>query len=203
MNTNFCFDGHFLWKEFGENKKDLFKTPNIFCNILLSYYDKLKNLKDINLALETGTYEAHSAMCMSKLFSNVSTVELYAEQNPYNNKNLLELYKNIKKEYNNIDFYFGESPKFLKELISQNPDETFFILLDAHTFNYSPMIDELDAIKNNSNKNDHIIMIDDCNFLGYNGYPSYDILQKCILNINSDYKITNTFQGNGILLIHI
>lgn len=203
MNINVSFDDHFLWNEFGKHKQEKYKTPNIFCNILFEYFDKIINLKNINKALETGTYQGHSAMCLSKLFDTVDTVELFVKQNPYNNESLVDLYKKIQKDYSNISFHEGSSPMAMKDIFEKNKDETFFILLDAHTFNYSPMIEELKAIKNYSNKNDHVIMIDDCSFLGHNGYPPPDELIKTILEINKDYKITNTFQGNSILLVHI
>lgn len=202
MNTNVCFDGHFLWNEFGKEKQNLFKTPNIFCNILLEYYDQIPNLKNVTKAIETGTFQAHSAMCLSKLFDTVDTIELFSENNQYSNESLLKLYESIKPNYKNITFHDGASPIVLKNILQQNKDETYFILLDAHTFNYSPMIHELESIKQNSNKKDHIIMIDDCNFLGRNGYPPAQDLIEAIKNINSNYKIINTFQGNQIILIY-
>lgn len=201
-NTNICFEGHVLWEEFGKHKQQFFKTPNIFCNILLQYYDKIPALKNITKAIETGTYQGHTAMCLSKLFDTVDTIELFVEQNPYNKKSLKETYEIIKQTHKNITFYGGSSIDNIKIILEENKDETFFILLDAHTFEYSPMIDELKMIKKYSNKNDHLIMIDDCVFLGKHGYPSFEELIKAVIEINPEYKITNTFQGNSILLIH-
>lgn len=202
MNINVDFANHFLWEEFGVEKQNKFKTPNIFCNILLQYYDYIPSLKQISKTIETGTYEAHSAICLSKLFETVDTIELFSDNNPYNNKCLTSLYLQISKEHPNINFHNGNSPEIMKNIFETNKNETFFILLDAHTFNYSPMIDELNSIKNYSNKKDHVIMIDDCNFLGRNGYPSLDSLVKCLSEINSEYKVINTHQGNGIILIY-
>jgi hypothetical protein len=45
-------------------------------------------------------------------------------------------------------------------------------------------------------------MIDDCRFLGANGYPKVNELIESLSSINSEYKILNTNQGNGILLIY-
>lgn len=202
MNTNFCFDGHFLWEEFGKEKQSQFKTPNIFCNILLQYADTISNLKTTNKALETGTYQGHSAICLSKMFNTVDTIELFIQKNPYNNESLEKLYSEIKQNHANINFHEGSSPVVMKDILEKNKDETFVILLDAHTFNYSPMLEELKAIKEYSNKNDHIIIIDDCRFLGYNGYPPAEQMAQAVFEINKDYKIINTLQGNGILLIH-
>jgi|688.fasta_scaffold38270_2 hypothetical protein len=202
MNIEVNFKDHFLWEEFGKNKQETHPTPNIFCNILLQYFDNIKSLKNITKAIETGTYEAHSAMCLSKLFDKVETIELFSQNNPYNNKSLTELYENIKIDYKNINFHFGKSHEIMENLFKQNPNETFFILLDAHTFNYSPMLEELKSIQQFSNKKDHVIMIDDCRFLGANGYPKVNELIESLSSINSEYKILNTNQGNGILLIY-
>lgn len=178
------------------------KAPNTCTAILNVMYSRIDRLKNINMAIETGTYLGNGAIDLSKMFDMVWTVELYPDNNPYdNNLSLRKIHENINKEYKNINFIYGNSIEGLQNILKENCDITFFIHLDAHTFNYSPMLHELEAIEKYSNKKDHIILIDDCKFLGTNGYPTYTEMKNSILKINSEYNIFNTGLGNDYILV--
>lgn len=177
-----------------------------FSKILNENLEKISRLKDITSAIEAGTYRGDNAVRLATMFEVVETIELYPDYNPYDGKSLREVHENIKKQHPNINFIYDNSVNALKTLLTDNPDTCYFILLDAHTANYSPMIDELNAIKTYSKRNDHIIMIDDCRFLSkngfYTGYPTFEEMQTAILNINPNYVIENTKKGNDIHLIY-
>ena len=53
---------------------------------------KEKNLKDIKLAIETGTYNANTSTFLAEHFDLAFTVELSPDSNPYDGKNYRELY---------------------------------------------------------------------------------------------------------------
>ena len=177
------------------------KAPNYFITILNVMYPRIDRLKNINMAIETGTHLGNGAIELSRIFDMVWTIELYPDNNPYDDVQLRPIHENINKQHKKINFIYGNSIESLQNILKENANTSFFILLDAHTFNYSPMLHELEAIEKYSNKKDHIIMIDDCRFLGMNGYPTFEEMRTSILKINPEYNIFNTGLGNGIHLI--
>ena len=82
----------------------------------------------------------------------------------------------------------------MKDIFIKNPYTDYFILLDAHVGSNTPVMRELDCIKNNSKSKNHIIMIDDCNHIPID-------LNK-VLEINPDYQIVHTNIGNDIVLVY-
>ena len=170
-----------------------YPTIHPFLNTLYRYGNNISNLRDIEIFIETGTHNGINAQEFSKYFNKVFTVELYPEQ-------FTENYKLIKKEHNNIEFFSGSSPLFLKNILTKI-SERCVILLDAHGLNSFPLIEELDNIKCSS-RNDHVIIIDDTIFFGVNGWPQIGDVSKKILEINPNYKIVNTKLGNEIVLVY-
>jgi hypothetical protein len=195
MNINYELKTHWLWEHSWKNtKRPDWKLPNIFCHILFKYINDIDRLCGITNAIETGTYEGHSSICFSYLFDNVHTIEKYPHHNPYNNKSLISIHDDIKTTNSNINFYYGNSPDHMKEIFINNPDTDYFILLDAHTGNESPVMEELDCIKKYSRSSNHVIMIDDCNTI------SVDFNK--VLEINPKYNIIHTGIGSDIVLIY-
>ena len=178
-------------------------VPNVFTQILYLYKDKIPNIRDIEYALETGTFEGDTAEIFSEHFKNVYTVEKYVENNSYNGETkLIDIYKSLRTKHPNINFYSGDSPKFINDVLIDNPDTRFVILLDAHIPGYSPVIEELEAIKTASKRNDHIILIDDCYDLNTVGWPSETYFEMTIKNINPNYNIEYTNYGRKIAVIY-
>lgn len=120
-----------------------------------------KKTYDITSFIETGTYKGGTSLWASKYFQNVHTVEFSEIIYQQAQNNL----KNIK----NVNAVFGDSRKFLKDLIVKNIEPSIF-WLDAHwsvgdTYGEGdecPLLDELYII--NSKKNKHIILVDDARF---------------------------------------
>ena len=201
MIKNVDFTGSELWNTCSEIHKKTLICPNIFGHVLYENMHKIQDLNLIEDMIETGTYDARSSIFFSMLFNNVHTIELFEDINPYSGISFKNLYNWIKETHKNINFYFGDSAKILNEILLQHTTTRFLILLDAHTSNYSPILNELIAIKNNSKRNDHVIIIDDYNLFGTIGYPTKDELKMYIYDINKNYNIVETNHGNGIIII--
>ena len=201
MRINVNFNNHKLWNTCSEFHKKTLSCPNIFGHILYEYYNKIDRLKNIKNAIETGTFDARTSVFFSHIFDNVDTIELYDSLNPYTNTSFSDLYSNIKKENTNINFHFGNSANVLQTIFKSNPDTSYLILLDAHTESQTPLIEELNAIKL-SNKKDHVILIDDCSYLGNGVYPSESEVIELLMDINENYNIVKTNYGNGITIVY-
>ena len=97
---------------------------------------------------------------------------------------------------------FGDSREVLGNVLTELPNERFFILLDAHSMLEGPLKEELKLIKQSSNRNDHVILIDDCRDLGQGDFPTLSEFEELIKDINPNYTIINTFEGNHIYLVY-
>ena len=201
MNLDNNFTNHKLWETCSELHKKTLLCPNVFGHVLYENKNEISNLNLINDVIETGTYDGRTSVFFSIISNSVHTIELYEEINPYSGTSFKNLYNSLKHEYKNINFYFGDSPNLLKEILTKQPDTRYLIILDAHTHNYSPLIKELQIIKNTSNINNHVFIVDDCNLLGTVGYPSEEEFKKQVFEINKNYIIKKTNYGNGITII--
>ena len=202
MLENFNFDNSEMWDCCSEIHKKTLLCPNIFGHVLLENKNNILNLNEIDDVIETGTYDARSSIFFAHLFKNVHTIELYEDINPYSNQSFKKLYDDIKIRHPNINFYFGNSPEVLKNILLLNKNKRFLFLLDAHTANFSPLLEELRAIFEFSDIKNHVIIIDDCNFLGSHGYPSKQQFLNEIKKINNLYSVVETNHGNKIFLVH-
>lgn len=178
------------------------ECPNFFISLLLRYKDSIPDLEKISMAIETGTFEGDTAIFLSEIFDKVFTVEKFPENNPYTKKDLTEIYNEIKRKTDKIEFHFNNSPQFLKEILSRYPKERFFILLDAHTGRDTPVGKELDMIHQYSERNDHVIIIDDMIDAGRGNWPDVEEFNHILHTINKDYNIINTKLGRDAYLIY-
>ena len=197
------YNGDEQWLKIDKNRVNLLKIPNEFVNLLYEYRNDIKDVDEVIMAIETGTYKAETTKILANHFDRVYTIELYPDNNPYDRSNNRGLYEKLSVEMGNIEFLMGiKSTDGLKMIISENPDKRFFILLDAHTTDIEPVKEELLIIKNNSKRNDHIIMIDDCRDLGKGNSLTKDELISVIKDMNENYKIIETKIGNTVTLIY-
>jgi hypothetical protein len=202
MKLNIDYTGDPRWEEMSKIHKETIPLPNFFLGLLYRYQDKIPNLQDINFAVETGTYDAKTSKFLAEHFDVVFTIELHPDVNPYDGKTYSQLYKEISSTHENLTFLFGDSREVLGTVLSELPDERFFILLDAHSMLEGPLREELKLIKEHSNRNDHVILIDDCRDLGQGDFPTLSEFEELLRNINPDYTIINTLEGNHIYLIY-
>jgi hypothetical protein len=202
MKINLDYTGDPRWNDMSEIHKKEMPLPNLFLGLLYQYQDKIPNLQDINFAIETGTHDARTSIFLAEHFDVAFTVELYPDRNPYDGNSYRDLYEQLGQKYQNLTFLFGTSEDVLKSVLEELPDERFFILLDAHSMLNGPLREELTAIKNSSNRKDHVMLIDDCRDLGQGNFPTLQEFKDILYSINPDYTIINTEQGNHIFLVY-
>lgn len=202
MKLNLDYTNDPRWEKMSEVHKKSLPIPSVFVSILYQYQDKIPNLNDVNFAIETGTYDASTSVILSEHFDVAFTVELYPDRNPYDGKSYRETYTQLSEKYNNLTFLEGNSGEILKSVLEELPDERFLILLDAHNMLNGPLKEELSAIKSASNRNDHVMLIDDCRDLGQGNFPTLQEFKEALYEINPNYTILNTEQGNHIYLVY-
>jgi len=202
MKLNLDYTNDPRWEKMSDIHKKSLPIPSVFVSILYQYQDKIPNLDEINFTIETGTYDASTSVILSDHFDVVFTVELYPDRNPYDGKSYREYYQEVGQKYENLTFLFGTSEDVLKSVLEELPDERFFILLDAHNMLDGPLTDELKVIKSASNRNDHVMLIDDCRDLGQGNFPTLEEFETLLRDINPNYNIINTKEGNHIYIVY-
>jgi hypothetical protein len=202
MKLNLDYTGDPRWKDMSRIHQETMPLPNLFLGLLYKYQDKIPNLQDINFAVETGTHDARTSKFLAEHFEVVFTIELYPDRNPYDGKSYKQLYEEIGSKHENLTFLFGDSRDVLGTVLSELPDERFFILLDAHSMLEGPLREELKLIKEHSNRTDHVMLIDDCRDLGQGNFPTLSEFTELLHEINPNYTIINTEEGNHIYLVY-
>lgn len=202
MKLNLDYSDDPRWEQMSETHKKSLPIPNLFISLLYQYQNEIPNLSDINFAIETGTHDARTSIFLAEHFDVAFTVELFPDRNPYDGRSYRELYQELGQKYENLTFLFGTSEDTLKSVLEELPDERFFILLDAHSMLDGPLTEELKSIKSASNRNDHVMLIDDCRDLGQGNFPTLSEFETLLRDINPNYNIINTKEGNHIYLIY-
>ena len=202
MKLNLDYTGDSRWEQMSNIHKTSLPIPNLFVSLLYQYQDKIPNLNEINFAIETGTHDARTSKFLAEHFDVAFTIELFPDNNPYDGKSYRQIYEDIKKTHGNLTFLEGNSGDVLKSVLEELPDERFFILLDAHSMLDGPLKEELGAIKAASNRTDHVMLIDDCKDLGQGNFPTLQEFKDALYNINPDYTIINTMEGNHVYLVY-
>jgi hypothetical protein len=202
MKLNLDYTGDNRWEQMSDIHKQSLPIPNVFVSLLYQYQDKIPNLNEINFAIETGTYNASTAVFLAEHFDVAFTIELFPDNNPYDGKNYRETYKQLSEKFGNLTFLEGNSGELLSSVFEELPDERFLIILDAHSMLEGPLREELGAIKSSSNRTDHVMLIDDCRDLGQGNFPSLQEFKDALYDINPNYTIINTEEGNHIYLVY-
>lgn len=202
MKLNLDYTGDNRWEQMSDIHKQSLPIPNLFVSLLYQYQDKIPNLNEINFAIETGTHDGRTSTFLAEHFDVAFTVELFPDRNPYDGRSYRETYNQLSEKYENLTFLEGNSGEVLKSVLEELPDERFFILLDAHSMLNGPLKEELGAIKEASNRNDHVMLIDDCRDLGQGNFPTLQEFTDVLKTINPNYNIINTFEGNHIYLVY-
>ena len=164
-----------------------------FLEVLQSISNRVE-ISDIQTFIECGTGETgDNAVHFSKFF-DVVTIE--------NNPNLHQRYNLREGAKNAIKWILGDGRTNLKSTLLQHPNKRFLILLDDHNAHTSFIEQEMQIIYNCSNRDDHIIIVDDMKFAGRGSYPTVERLEQLSKQINSDYCIENTNIGHDIYVIY-
>lgn len=202
MKLNLDYTKDNRWDDMSDIHKKTLPIPNLFLSILYQYQNEIPNLDEIKFAIETITYDARTSIFLSEHFDIVFTVELSPDRSPYDGKSYRDHYTELSEKYGNITFLEGNSSGVLKSILEELPDERFFILLDTYDMLNGPLMEELWVIKSASNRNDHVILIDDCKDLGKGNSPTLQEIENTLYEINPNYTIINTEEGNHIYLIY-
>lgn len=105
-------------------------------------YNQIKELvneHDINLIIETGTYYGHTTKRLADL-APVFTVEINKEYYEAANKMLMGL------KDKDIKMGLGDSVEYLKRWLPSFFEKNILFFLDAHFYDYCPLLDELKSI---------------------------------------------------------
>lgn len=119
---------------------------------IIPFFALLQKNYNIDIAIETGTFKGQTTKLFASLFKEVHTIELKEE-----------MYREAKPklgQFSNIQCHLGDSAVVLNYLLPPLKDRRILFYLDAHWYNFWPLLDELDTIAKN-HKDNCIIVIDD------------------------------------------
>jgi hypothetical protein len=164
-----------------------------FLQVIDKYKDEI-NWDDINTFIECGSGETGDNAIHFSNFFKVHTIE--------NNEALYKRYKDKKGINHDITFILGDGTVELARLCAAHKDERFLILLDDHVGHVSFIEQELNAIRYNSNRCDHVIVVDDTVYFGKGGYPTQEKFESLVKDINPDYICADSEIGAKIQLVY-
>jgi predicted O-methyltransferase YrrM len=179
-------------------------------NFIKNEIENLIKKFDIKSVVETGTYYGQTTAEFSKMVDKVFTIEI----NEIYYLKAKDLF--AKEKINNIISIVGSSPLEIKKIFTNNSFKSpALFYLDAHWYNYNPLIDELKEIANANIKNSIIVIHDfkvpGKNF-GFDKFPdgkeyTFDNIKKQIENIygnNYGYHYNTEVEGacRGIIFIY-
>ena len=149
---------------------------------------------NINTFIECGSGESGENAVNFSNFFDVISIDI--------DKTLYVRYCNRTGVKHNIEWVLGDGREELQKVLTERPDERFVILLDDHYDYTSFIVEEMEIIRDFSNRNDHIIIIDDMKFAGRGTYPTVEVLELLAKKINQNYNVKNTEIGNNIFVIY-
>lgn len=141
-------------------------------------FNQLKTQYQLEVAVETGTYYAHTTAFFASLFDEVHTIEL--------NQELHENACNFLSPFPHVTCHLGSSESVLKDLLPSLKGKRALFYLDAHWNEFWPLRDELKEIAK-THRNNCIVVIDDFKVpyrsdIGYDKYGPHE----CSLTYISD-----------------
>ncbi len=132
--------------------------------LLKEEFERLIKRFSIKTIIETGTYVGDTTKELSTMVKSVHTIET--------NKQFYDIAKWNCRNLTNVTFHLGSSPEIIERVLPMVIKPVLFFL-DAHWFNYWPILDELKVIGKKGGKNS-VIVIHDFYVPGKNfGYDSY------------------------------
>jgi hypothetical protein len=146
-----------------------------------------RNLYQINILIETGTFEGEMVRKCHGHFREIFTIEL--------DEQLVIKARQRLSKFKNIHIIQGNSADKLSEILAYIKEPALF-WLDAHYSggitakgdSETPLMDELRIIGTHAIK-EHIILIDDARLFGSGDYPEISKIKDQLYIINPNYKI--------------
>ncbi|MBS0624980.1 MAG: hypothetical protein JSS32_02910 [Verrucomicrobia bacterium] len=117
-----------------------------------AFFYLIKRKYNLDIAVETGTHIGHTARFLSLYFDQVYSVEFMPEFYQEATKNL--------RDCANVKLHLGSSDTFLDNLLPTLKEKRLFCYLDAHGYDYWPLLNEIYAI-GKTHKDNCVIAIDD------------------------------------------
>ncbi len=147
-------------------------------SFILKEFAKLVKQFGIKTILETGTYYGDTTVALANFNIPVYTIEI---NHIYFNEALKKL-----RYFRNVFQYLGNSSVVMKEIIIKAEiEKPILFFLDAHWYDYNPLLDELETISqlklNNSVIAIHDFKVPDKDF-GYDKFNGKDYDWKYIKN---------------------
>jgi len=176
----------------GQTKQDLWvkngcqgSAPHLIKEITIVDY-KIKF--GYTTLIETGTYLGDMVDAMKIHFQKIISIEL--------SPSLFKSAKNRFKQDDNIEIVQGDSSKLLPKILKKLKEPVIFWLDGHYSSGFTakgekecPILEELDAIFNN-NELPNVILIDDARCFNGNGdYPTIEQLLKKVKTHNDRYTI--------------
>lgn len=159
-------------------------------------FEEIIKKYNINTVIETGINNGDSTIQFSKMVERVIGIDVMQSC-------IDTTYKKLENNsIQNVELYLGSSPEVLNKIIpSIDVDKTIFFL-DAHWYDYWPIIDEINQIP----KNKGIIVVHDFFVpnkpeLGYDVYKGinfdYEYIKEALLDWSSSHRLEYNVQANG------
>jgi hypothetical protein len=153
--------------------------------------DQILSQYKINYVVETGTFYGYTTAFFAERVKKVYTIELTPErwtQHPWGGS-IFGSAVELLTGYENIDMYEGNSPDVLPSILKEIPsDEPVLFYLDAHGYQYWPLLDELDIVADIIGSRS-LIIIDDIKVPGKAyGYDTYNGVECSLELIDSKLK---------------
>lgn len=181
-------------------------NPALSDKYLISEILMLKDKFNIKYFFETGSWKGYSTNIASKYFDKVYSCEI--------NESLFSEAVENNKNNKNVELYFGSSPEVLKKLVQKHHESSIFFL-DAHWYDYLPLVEELSVIRDVGIK--PVILIHDFftpngsggskfGYDTYNGVPiDFNLVKNVISQIYNNeyvhYCIENSEINSGVGII--
>ena len=152
------------------------------------YINYLKEALQLEVAVETGTWQGETAKCLAFLFQAVHTIEVQSD--------IFKKAKNTFRNHSNVNLYHGNSPEVLNKILPTLENKRALFYLDAHWFSDWPLIAELEAI-GKTHYDNCVIVIDDIKVPGRGDIPhdaygqhecSYDYVERALPFVFSSHS---------------
>jgi hypothetical protein len=151
----------------------------------------IKKQFDYDIIIETGTNKGESLEILKNIFKKVYTCEIVPD-----------FYQEVQSKPGLVDervvHELSNSPEFLKKYFTEIGHDKFFLYLDAHWYDYCPLYDELQVVKDFNFK--PVIIIHDFNTKNGFAYGGAG-MEKVDFSLVEE-KIKHIYGGENTYITH-